>query len=264
MMSKYFNYIISLFCVTIFIGYCLLELSGNDRPLKILFVGNSYTYRNDMPLIFEEICKDKGKSVIVESCTKGKASFQIQTSRKELNKAIFSRKWDIVILQGSSRDFVKDSLDVLNETLPAFELIRNKIMRNNPKTNVLLYMTWAYKNGYKPMKASSNYNRMTNLVKNAYLNLSTRFNLGVVPVGMAWKSVRSERDDVNLYVKDGAHPSLKGSYLAACCFYTSIFKERATGAKYYSKLGPKICTYLQKKASKLIIPNLSKFNLSKI
>lgn len=39
--------------------------------MKVLFVGNSHTYYNDMPRIFASLARDNGHDVQVESVTKG-------------------------------------------------------------------------------------------------------------------------------------------------------------------------------------------------
>ena len=39
--------------------------------MKVLFIGNSYTYYNDMPKIFADLAKENDKNVLVESITRG-------------------------------------------------------------------------------------------------------------------------------------------------------------------------------------------------
>lgn len=122
-------------------------------------------------------------------------------------------------------------------------------------------MTWGYKDGFKEHPKATSYEKMSLTVKNGYLNFMKKFRFGVVPVGMAWFYIRKKRPDVNLYVKDGGHPSYKGSYLAASCFYAAIFNESPVGAKYYGVLGPKICYFLQKAAARQVLPHREKYGL---
>lgn len=248
----------------IFIVFIAMQLYNVKKQTKVLFIGNSYTYRNEMPDIFEHIAISKGKNIYVESSTKGRATLLIQSERSEVYDAIDNKKWDYVVVQGSSRDFLKDEASIRDTTLPAIEKILRAIKRNNSSTRVLFYMTWGYKNGYKPLPLANTYEKMSNTVRDGYLNLMKRYNFGVVPVGMAWKNSRLRRPDVNLYVKDGAHPSLKGSYLSACCFYAAIFNESAIGSTYYSKLGPRICYYLQSVGSKNVLYQRKKYGLTGI
>lgn len=192
------------------------------EEINILFIGNSYTYRNHMPKIFEKLAKLNGKSLKVYSNTKGMTSFYRHSKRQNLYKAIAWKKWDYVILQGSSRDMIKDSVTFKTKTIPGLEKIIAAVKSNTEKTKILFFMTWAYQKGY----GKKSYFEMTKNVKNGYEFLSTNYNIPVVPVGLAWKEVRVQEKKTKLYHRDGAHPSLQGSYLVASCFYVSIFKER--------------------------------------
>lgn len=250
-------WIFDLVFVVFAIGYTYVQ----EQQTSILFIGNSYTYRNDMPKIFQEIALSKGRNVYVEHCTKGKATLVKQAKRDEVYEAIRSRKWDYIVLQASSRDLIKDSSIIYGKSIPALKKILAEIERTNPKAEKLFYMTWGYRNGFKPVRVADSYPKMTHTVKNGYLKLKEMFNIGVVPVGMAWYKVRQKYEDIVLYVKDGSHPSLKGSYLAACCFYSGIFREKAIGASYFSKLGPRTCFLLQKIASQTVLHQKRKYGL---
>ena len=207
-----------LFCFSIL----LLFQAAGKKEVTILFIGNSYTYRNHMPKIFEKLAKLNGKSLHVYSNTKGMTSFYRHSLRQNLYKAIAWKKWDYVILQGSSRDMLKDSLTFKTKTIPGLEKIIQSVKGNNPKTKILFFMTWAYHKGY----GKSNYYEMTKNVKSGYEFLSKNYQIPIVPVGLAWKEIRVKDKKTKLYHPDGAHPSLQGSYLVASCFYVSIYKER--------------------------------------
>jgi len=242
----------------LFIGW---QLYSVKKQTKVLFIGNSYTYRNEMPDLFEHISISKGKNVFVQSCTKGKATLMIQSKRNAVYDAINDHKWDYVIIQGASRDLIQDEEFMEEKTIPALEKILKAIKKNARRTKTLFYMTWGYRNGYKPNDKTDTYEKMTLKVRDGYLDLMEKYRFGVVPVGMAWKDSRRKRGDVILYVKDGAHPSLKGSYLAACCFYSAIFNESAIGSTYYSKLGARTAYYLQSVGSKNVLYQRKKYGL---
>jgi hypothetical protein len=245
----------------VFILFIGLQLYSVKKQTKVLFIGNSYTYRNEMPDIFEHIAISKGKNIFVQSCTKGRATFLIQSKRNAVYDAIDDQKWDYVIVQGASRDLIQDREYIEEYTLPALEKVLKAIKKNSRRTKTLFYMTWGYKNGYKPNDKTDSYEKMTLKVRDGYLELMERYRFGVVPVGMAWKDSRRKRVDMKLHVNDGAHPSLKGSYLAACCFYSAIFNESAIGSTYYSKLGPKTGYYLQSVGSRNVLYQRKKYGL---
>jgi hypothetical protein len=250
------------FVLDVMIIGCFLTLYYfQQQPTRILFIGNSYTYRNNMPELFENIAKANGKNVYVEHCTKGKATLFIQSKRKEVYESLRKKKWDYIIVQGSSRDLLRDTRTIQHKTLPALQKIIGEIDRTNPNATKLFYMTWGYRNGFSKEENMESYAQMTKKVRNGYLRLKELFQIGVVPVGMAWYNLRNKNNNIVLYVKDGAHPSLKGSYLTACCFYAGIFQEKAEGTNYYSKLGPKTCRILQRVASKTVLSQKKRYLL---
>jgi hypothetical protein len=44
-------------------------------------------------------------------------------------------------------------------------------------------------------------------------------------VGAAWRYIRETQPSIQLYVGDGSHPSVAGTYLAASVFYVSLFHK---------------------------------------
>ena len=50
-----------------------------------------------------------------------------------------------------------------------------------------------------------------------------------VPVGVAWERFLRTHDRPTLYDRDGSHPTLAGSYLAACVFLAVLFHESPVG-----------------------------------
>lgn len=223
--------------------FCLIgSFSITAKTTTVLFVGNSYTYRNHMPRMFEKIALQNGKNIKVYWNTKGKTSFYRHSKREALFQAIRWKKWDYVILQGSSRDMLKHPKIFFSKTLPGLKKIIYAIHTNHPKTKILFYMTWGYKRGYGTVKHAKTYHIMTESVRQGYEYLGHQLNIPIVPVGLAWKHHRKTHQ-VELHHPDGAHPNEHGSYLAACCFYVAIFKEKIRShpdlldAKSQRKLG---------------------------
>lgn len=211
---------IILFSITLLLYFQVAA----KKEINILFIGNSYTYRNHMPKIFEKLAKLNGKSLHVYTNTKGMTSFYRHSKRQNLYKAITWKKWDYVILQGSSRDMIKDSVTFQTKTIPGLQKLIDAIKTNSKQSKILFFMTWAYEKGF----GEKSYFEMTRNVKNGYESLSANYNIPVVPVGLAWKETLMKVKKSKLYHRDGAHPSLQGSYLVASCFFVSIFEERIT------------------------------------
>jgi hypothetical protein len=96
-------------------------------------------------------------------------------------------------------------------------LFAAEIAKNGASTS--LYMTWARQN------APETQDTITRAVEDIAAEVDAR----VVPVGTAWKMAASEIPDLQLYVADGSHPSVAGSFLAACVFHVSLYDEPPEG-----------------------------------
>src|SRR5258708_25912692 len=66
-------------------------------------------------------------------------------------------------------------------------------------------------------------------ITDAYNGIGREIGAMVVPVGIAWRNFLGEHDQPVLHDKDESHPSLAGSYLAACVFFAVLFRETPVG-----------------------------------
>src|SRR3954465_4325160 len=83
----------------------------------------------------------------------------------------------------------------------------------------VLYMTWA-RRGEPDAQAA---------ITAAYTQIGQELGATVVPVGTAWARFIAARDRPVLHDRDGSHPAVAGSYLAACVFYGTLLKESPVG-----------------------------------
>ena len=247
--------------LTVLSLHCFSSISyANSDSLKVLFIGNSYTHMNNMPKIFDKLCKAKGKSVIVEMNTRAGASFRVHTGRQDMFDKIKSRKWDYVIIQGYSREFIEEPTYLDTASVPFMVQIMDSIKANNSCTQILLYQTWGYKDGYIENPFTDTYDKMTDKIQYGYRYVSEVFSLPISPVGSVWRELRKNVPDINLYDADNAHPNKNGSYLSACTFYTAIFRESPEGA-VTGTIGAREAKEIQKQAAAYVLPRLSELKL---
>lgn len=233
---------------------------SEEEPLKFLFIGNSYTYMNDMPGLFEKMAKKSGKNVLVEKNTKGGASFQSHLEREDLFDAIQKRKWDYVVLQGFSREmsFRPDHID--SASVPYIQQILDSIYANNPCTHVRFYMTWGYDEGFQEREEVNTYEKMADSIRKGYEWIGSKFGLPVVPAGLAWREVRNNNKKIDLYYSDRAHPSLSGSYTVAATFYSAFFNE-PLGGNYIPRMKRRFARKINKEVFNFVSANRDKYHL---
>lgn len=255
MIKRFFKWIVSFFCGA-------SAFAQSPESMNILFIGNSYTHMNSMPFLFDKIAKAKGKSVNVEMNTHSGFSFKEHTGREDMFEAIKSKKWDYVVLQGFSREFIHPVEYLDTATMPYLTQIIDSIKSNNSCTQMLFYMTWGYKYGYKYDETVGDYNSMSDTIEKGYHYVSDHFKIPIVPVGRVWKSVVENHKEINLYDSDLAHPSKQGSYLSASTFFASIFRESPEGAIIKNNIiSEEDAKIIHRAAASYVLPNLSKYHL---
>jgi hypothetical protein len=182
-------------------------------PLKALFIGNSFTARNDLPGLVARLAEARGRRLEHRLISSGGASLRTHWNAGEALQAIRGGQYDHVVLQEQSTLPVK-SAKRMHENVRLFD---EAIKAAGAET--VLYMTWARRHEPESQQA----------ISDAYTSIARELGATVVPVGVAWQTFLSKNDLPALHDKDQSHPTVAGSYLAACVFLAALFGERAAG-----------------------------------
>ena len=249
--------IVVLFCL-----FTPLFSHVTAQQMRVLFVGNSYTHYNNMPKMFHDIAESKNINVDVHMSAKSSHTFKMHSERLDLYQDIKSEKWDYVVLQGFSRELATNYAAIDTTIVPYVQRIVDSIYAKNPCTNILLYETWGYENGFPEDSVNVNYQIMSDHIHQGYLYLSQKFDFPIVPVGKVWETVKENNPSINLYNEDLQHPSKYGSYLAACSFYAAIFKMSPVSA-FSDGLNPEQAKYIQNTAFAVVDLNLNRYLLNR-
>ena len=213
----------------------------SGEPLRFLFLGNSLMYYNDMPDIFAEIAKEQGRDVYVKSVTKGSATVSdfASTSTEvgaEALPLLKNEKWDYVVIEPSRR------ISPYEDTVKKLEFDSAKTIRSLAATagaKVVLYAVWGNNNGsvveYKATGGVSTAEVSTHSMGRAqhtkFMEDTSAELAGIIGdvlvahAGYAFENCIAADPSLNLYYTDERHPSLEGSWLAACVIYETVFGE---------------------------------------
>ena len=212
-----------VFLVAIALCSCVLGYVQEPKPLRVLFVGNSYTYYNNLPEMVAAIAASAGVRMEVRMVARGGATLQqtwdISEVRQVLHEGPREARWDYVVLQEHSllgTSYV-DGVQQMSDPEPFWDTIRlydAEIRKVHAKT--ILYETWARKSD--PGQQSG--------LNHAYLAIAQELNVGLAPVGMAWARVREMEPNYPLHIADGSHPTPAGTYLAACVLTETILGKK--------------------------------------
>ncbi len=177
------------------------------KTVRMLFIGNSFTTKNELPDLLSEIAKaGMGINIEYKVISAGGASLRRHWNGGAAN-TITSAKWDYVVFQEQSTLPVKNA-NRFHENVREFV----PVMKESG-AKMVLYMTWARK------KEPENQRLLTD----NYNKIGKELGATVVPVGIAWQKMLAKHDEPVLHAEDGSHPTVAGSYLAAYTFYSTLF-----------------------------------------
>lgn len=247
--------------------FVLLPLGGmaqTQDSLRVLWVGNSYTYYHDLPGTVREIAASQGVKLSCARMLKGGERFSGHLKNQALLDTLARGGWDYVILQEQSSSPAMPTAQVAREVYPFARTLDSLVHAGSPEAQVIFYMTWGHRNGCRQPVASyppiNNYEMMQARLITSYLEMTYDNDAWCAPVGLAWRQVRAEHPDWDLYRKDNFHPSPIGSYLAANVIFTTIFRKPYQ-TEVRAKLPREQAEYLQHLAQQTVLDNLVLLNI---
>jgi hypothetical protein len=181
---------------------------------RLLFIGNSLTYVNNLPAIVDALAVAGGNPApVVRDVVFGGASLEDHWKRGPARVAIAEGHWDFVVLQQGP-----SSLPESRMLLIQYTRLFAKEIRKAGATPVL-YMVW-------PSSARSE--DFPGVIE-SYRLAAKEVDGILCPVGEAWR-IASKRDPgLGLYSVDGLHPTPAGSYLAGLVIYARLYGKSPMG-----------------------------------
>ena len=222
-----------------------IPLFSFSQEVKVLFIGNSFTYYNQMPTIFEDIGNDAGKNIYTEMHAPGGCSvgdtLPISSPLAHMDNPIVynlikSNNWDYVIIQDNQGRFVYD-YGVFNpdtRVIEGHKMLTDSVKYYNPCAKMIWFAGWGPKTGAPPYgntgietieRIWANYTFMNDSLKEI-----------IAPIAPAWIKCVEEQSNIDLWSLDQTHPSVSGSFLTALNFYYTIFKEKIPQLNYTAGL----------------------------
>jgi hypothetical protein len=197
-------------------GKTASSISGvPPKPLRVLFIGNSYTYVNMLPEMLRQfsLARKQPRPLDYRMIAPGGCSLERHWQSGTAQKAIAEGGWDYVVLQDHSLGPITNSASMWRHA----RLFDREVRKVGGKT--VFYSTWARKNA--PASQSQ--------ITAAYSGIAAELGVLCCPAGPAWASVIHERPSLELYQSDGSHPSPAGTYLTACVFYSVLYGANPDG-----------------------------------
>ena len=177
-----------------------------SSPTRVLFVGNSLTYANDLPAMVATLARAAGRPTQVESVALPDFGLEEHWQQGDARKAIARGGWTYVVLQ-QGPSALPESRRILIDYVKRFD---KEIKASGAKT--ALYMVWPSQQRRGDFSG----------VSQSYRAAATEIAAIVMPVGDAWREAWAKDSKLALYGPDGFHPSQMGTYLAALVIYRQL------------------------------------------
>lgn len=223
---------------------------GGEPPQSLLWVGNSFFYYNNsmhthvLRLIAASDPKSSARGVSVTISGSGMDWHDMESyfrpdgigkySFTADNRIVFNKpgkQFDAVVVMDCSQCPIHPQLKAVFEE---YAKKQSDIVRKHGAQPVF-FMSWAYKD--KP--------EMTAQLAEAYTREANRNDALVIPAGLAFAKSVAKRPALELYQPDKRHPTLAGTYLAACTSYAAVYGKSPVGNGYTAGLDSDTAGFLQ-------------------
>jgi hypothetical protein len=216
------------------------------NALRVLFVGNSHTHRNDMPAMIAALvaATPGARPFFFRMEAPGGAKLADHVASGRVAGLLSEQRFDHVVLQEQqqvpsfSRKQRERELDAPARTLDV--MIRAAGARS------WLFMTWARRDGDRDNRPDDSYEAMQARLAEGYADAARALEVPIVPVGLVWQQVSRAHSDIALWDADGYHPAKAGSYLAACVFYKAFYERSPEGNAFRAGLSDADALRLQR------------------
>ena len=223
-----------------------------SNPYRILFLGNSLIFFNDMPKIFGDLCLNEGIPMVVDSVTEGSCTMSLlATTETEIGQQAYlkltTQRWDYVVIEPSRRATPFEDT-IFNAELDA-AVVLDELARG-AGAETLIYSVWGLNKGETGVYQQVGYDSIKigthAITRSAHCNYMNYFGeavserLGgrrIVKAGYAFENSIATFPTTNLYHTDNQHPNPTGSYLVACTFFSTIFNLESKSLQYNYTIG---------------------------
>ena len=191
------------------------EVATGPQPITALFIGNSYTFGNQLPDLVEAWAQAIGVDLSTEMIAKGGALLEQHAADPDTLATIAEMAPTYVVLQGQSYVPLVAPFTFYTGVAPLAQAA------HAAGSTPVLFETWARQAGhsmYSNELAGHDPTSMQAALREAYMKAAADNDGIYAPVGDAWEASLEANPELTLHSGDGSHAAMTGSYLTAAVF----------------------------------------------
>lgn len=191
--------------VRILAVFLLAALRVHAEPaLRILFIGNSLTYTNDLPSMVGRIAAADGRYIATTMIALPNYGLEDHLGTATVQAALRQR-WDIVVLQQGPSSLDESRVQLIRDVRAFAGMIP-------PPTRIAVMMVWPARQYWRSLDRVAESHRLA----------ADAIGATLIPAGTAMQAVLDRDPTVGLFGPDGFHPAVPGTYLAALVTYRAL------------------------------------------
>jgi hypothetical protein len=193
----------------------------SQEKSRVLFVGNSLTYFNNLPEIVRKVAASDGRKLTVESIAYPDYALLDHLAEGKVQKKLESGKYDFLVVQQGPSSQVDGKEWLLNAGFILSPLCKKYGI------DLIFYMVWPARNRMQDFPAIYRHYKLAADTTQSIFS----------PAGQAWLEAWNRSPGLALYGVDNFHPSYNGSLLAAMVIYGSITRKQQLSTIEYEPFG---------------------------
>ncbi len=258
-------------CLLIVMALITFSANAQTDTTRVLFIGNSFTYTNDVPTLVQGLANAAGYQLKFVMHAPGGISVgdTAQGTSAHMNNPIVfdlirSDNWDFVSLQDNQGRFIYGNCHFpdtnVSKVVRGHIKIRDSVHYYHPCAHMLWFAGWGPKNGYAGISSTG-----SGLIDNIYYNYKCLKNTAgeiISPIGKAWERAIDTIPAADPWGPDETHESLAGAYLTAAVIFTSIYRMNTETVAFDGGLDSTTARTFRRIAYQTVMDSLAPTNLS--
>ena len=234
---------------------------GGYDGMRVLLVGNSFTYFHDCDSMLLQIARSQGLDIRLGEFLKGGQTFGQHLNLPRTSEAIAAGSYHYAFIQDYSNNAALYSRDKRKDVLENTKELKRRILQASPDCQVILERTWSYEGA-----DAGGFGTAADLdwyLDKGAAEIARKADVWMSPIGIGFNTVRAERPDINLFEPDAKHQSAAGSYLKCCINYLILAGKPFTDNVATCGVEPEAAAYLRKVAERTVLGHEKEYRIKR-